>query len=284
MFKTKLMLAIAAVGVSASASAALDGNPGNGEFVFSAYDSAAGVGYTFDLVDSGFASVFVQGTDANSGIRMNNFIGTTNGSTLPVSLPADRILFDAALPSFGDFLSAGSYAAVQWSLASIDTSGNTRVIHTVAAGASYDASPYTNAGVKSITDVPFFYFGAVNSKGTMGSEADGYAITTPADATAYAGNTGNNFNNTAVKITGGLDDVLDLYVAGQISRTTANLDNPSFFGALESADGLKITSKVYMADDGMYHLQISAVPEPSTYAMLLAGLGLLGFAARRARV
>lgn len=31
-------------------------------------------------------------------------------------------------------------------------------------------------------------------------------------------------------------------------------------------------------------LSIAAVPEPSTYAMLLAGLGMLGFAARRKRV
>jgi hypothetical protein len=28
---------------------------------------------------------------------------------------------------------------------------------------------------------------------------------------------------------------------------------------------------------------VTAVPEPETYAMLLAGLGLIGFAARRAR-
>ena len=31
------------------------------------------------------------------------------------------------------------------------------------------------------------------------------------------------------------------------------------------------------------HVQISAVPEPETYAMLLAGLGLVGFKAARSR-
>ena len=35
------------------------------------------------------------------------------------------------------------------------------------------------------------------------------------------------------------------------------------------------------ADSTRFTMQISAVPEPETYAMLLAGLGLLGLATRR---
>jgi hypothetical protein len=31
-------------------------------------------------------------------------------------------------------------------------------------------------------------------------------------------------------------------------------------------------------------IDVAAVPEPETYAMLLAGLGLLGFAARRKKL
>lgn len=35
--------------------------------------------------------------------------------------------------------------------------------------------------------------------------------------------------------------------------------------------------------DYVYSLEVSAVPEPETYAMMLAGLGVLGFLARRRR-
>ena len=34
-------------------------------------------------------------------------------------------------------------------------------------------------------------------------------------------------------------------------------------------------------DDFVVGVNLSPIPEPETYAMLLAGLGLLGFAARR---
>jgi hypothetical protein len=35
------------------------------------------------------------------------------------------------------------------------------------------------------------------------------------------------------------------------------------------------------ASFGQYSVAISAVPEPETYAMLLAGLGLIGYSTRR---
>ena len=42
--------------------------------------------------------------------------------------------------------------------------------------------------------------------------------------------------------------------------------------------------KIYMAFDGdlrIYEISPAPVPEPETYALMLAGLGLVGFAARR---
>lgn len=62
----------------------------------------------------------------------------------------------------------------------------------------------------------------------------------------------------------------------------------SFVGFVSSAS---LTSLSFSVGDqiGVWptvndlHLSVSAVPEPGTYAMLLAGLGMVGFAARRRR-
>ena len=65
----------------------------------------------------------------------------------------------------------------------------------------------------------------------------------------FAGGFPSSITFSGVRYSGTLDDYIDPGV------TTKNYNSPAFF--------------------------ISAVPEPETYAMLLAGLGLLGFMARR---
>jgi hypothetical protein len=51
---------------------------------------------------------------------------------------------------------------------------------------------------------------------------------------------------------------------------------------LFSFDGRAIVAKTYLQND-QWRLQVAAVPEPETNAMMLAGLGLMGFIARRRR-
>ena len=287
MLKTKLLVGALAFGVSVAANATFT-VPGNSEFAFSAWDSNAGVGYTYDLEDGGFNTLL------GSDVRMGSFIGalthTTTSMNSTLGTGVTGVLFDFALPSFGAFLSRVAVADVQWNLVSIDNTGLNRVIQTVSA-APGATSPYTNAAVRSAVSATNIYFGAVNSaeNGTMASADDGYAITTLADGTRYAGNAptfGSNFGNTGVANAGGLDQALDLYVFGQVSQstTTANNARASFFGALADVTGNGAVSRVYVGDAGEYRLQIAVVPEPETYAMLLAGLGLIGFAARRRRL
>ena len=70
----------------------------------------------------------------------------------------------------------------------------------------------------------------------------------------------------------------------QFATFTGN-NTTTAFGTL--ADGqYHLDISGYLGDQaniGQYSIAISAVPEPETYAMLLAGLGLIGFSARRRR-
>jgi len=47
--------------------------------------------------------------------------------------------------------------------------------------------------------------------------------------------------------------------------------------------GAKIEDDYFIDDDRHDHIAAAPVPEPETYAMMLAGLGMLGFVARRRR-
>ena len=83
MFKTQLIAAALALGFSGMASASItSAATGNTEFVFSAFDSTNGVGYTFDMADIGFDSIY------GSNVRMNSLIGSLNNVNSVGTTPA----------------------------------------------------------------------------------------------------------------------------------------------------------------------------------------------------
>ncbi len=67
--------------------------------------------------------------------------------------------------------------------------------------------------------------------------------------------------------------------SGESVSWYTNFVNPTGFVTPEFA--LHVQSIGSNGDSGWYVPTVSAIPEPETYAMLLAGLGLLGFVARR---
>lgn len=99
---------------------------------------------------------------------------------------------------------------------------------------------------------------SMNLLGTSYSLADGAA---PAEVAYYDGNfVGLSFSNAT-------GDPLFSLVAGSSALSEA-------FIAYDSPQGFSGTGSVTFT---------TAVPEPDTYAMMLAGIGLLGFMARRRR-
>lgn len=287
-FKTQIAVASLALGLASGAHAAI-ATPGNsGEFVFSAWGN--GYGYTFDLYDEGFADVL------GSNVLMNSLIGTQfnvgavpdspAGVTVSGGFKAGDVVFDMALPGFDTFLSnAGSSDAVMWNLISLDLSGIRRLIQTVA---QTPTSMISDAALINSANAMDFYNAAANTAMVDMGAADSYALTDSNQGTAYAGTVGGNFGGKGGFFNAAsLDTEMDLYVL-RSRGTTPVVNNVGAFGQLLGDDGNGLTAKVYLSDAGAYHLQLAVavapVPEPETYAMLLAGLGLVGFMARRRKL
>lgn len=284
MFKMKLLATVAAIGLAGAANAAIGpASSGNTELAFSAF--VGDVGYTYDLEDAGFNSVF------GTNVRMNSLIGSGNqvpGNAAQLALStialtqsvSNGIVFDLALPGFSDFLTlAGGASGVQWSLFSGESSGVRRIIQTVSATPT---EGLVTSGINTAVANVGQYYDANNSGGTHTGDplVDGYRITQRIDGLAFGGNIVPASNTTYASV-GGLDDTLDLFVV-RGNTATANTALGGF-AQLVGATGGDVVAKVYVGDAGEYRFQVAVVPEPETYAMLLAGLGLIGFAARRAR-
>lgn len=277
----KLVAAVVLSVTAMSANAEIEANNGNSEFAFSAWDADAGIGYTYDLNWNKYLNDFV-GIDqpANATGNAALFAGAKVQSSL---IGAGGVIFDDVLTGFGG---AGftNLANVQWNLAAFDSTGRTRLLVT-QGDAGLPFTPTQVQGKAAVTGA-FGYAAAADSFMTdlsFGVGTDSYAYTIAANGSAYAGNLGSGYDNNLADTTNVLGGTSNLFFLGQ--TTQANTAAPSFVQQLTSVDGNAIVAKTYL-QDGVWRLNISAVtvaavPEPETYGMLLAGLGLIGAIARR---
>lgn len=284
--KRKLQVLAATVVLAATAGTAQariqDAMDGNSEFIFSAYDINVGRGYTYDLENSGWVT--------NADVRFTDFVGSDGGVAVTptgavVMTPnASGTFFDILLPGFAGFLANVTLSDVLWNLAAGDSKGRKQMLTTLQDPGS---NLLKNGKISDAVGRINQYVGAVNGYGThYGFDVadDGWATTVAGDGTAYSGNTptwghaiGNQCNFTGCNTTAGLGGSTNLYMFYQTSTSVLSSN-----GGLVKLhwNGNPVFGQVYEASDG-YHLRIAAVPEPSSYAMLLGGLGLLGFMARR---
>ena len=114
-----------------------------------------------------------------------------------------------------------------------------------------DYVPTTTAGLRNLT-------GRVNSDGTVSL----YAITATVSDAAEPGADPNRL----------------VLVTDQLSFLTAAQASTESFITLETAAYGEVLRGVSIAPEG---LVLAPVPEPETYALMLAGLGMLGFVRRR---
>lgn len=257
-FKMKAIVAAIALTASMSASAAMElATPaGHSSLILTVLDTTAGVSATFDL-----------------GYDKDSFSQTANNSWN---------------------LSTGNYASAWTSFWNTATAANTQ--YAVYAGDNLggvvagDKSIFTTAGVATLPttgNTPLasqqtsfdVYITASNLLGNHGSVADGASFAdSVTGGNAYAGKAAYAYG-TAGKIAGvggdttgliGTDlNVWNIVRATGLNATTTKLS----VGAINPAFNLATT--------GALTYTAAVVPEANTWAMMLAGLGLLGFVARR---
>lgn len=257
--KLKLIAAAALLAATGAANAAIDnGATGNGELFFTAWDGANS--YTYDLnttIDAFQASVSATGT------------GTYLDATL------DTL--------FTTYLSTANMATMVWNIVAVDANGARRVVDTYSSLPSTTVQADQTRNAISATQS---FIGAVNTG--IAAQGNGnsavFAINTP----GYANNT------TGIRF--GSNNGGSAQFSINNTGTTANNSYENGLGMVligAGASGIAATTFTPYMDEGFAvrayfdassgRVTIAAVPEPETYALMLAGLALMGGIARRRR-
>jgi len=155
-------------------------------------------------------------------------------------------------------------------------------------GGREDAMINTTAGVLTATflgfealDTDTFIFslssGTLSNKGALNATISGTVAAGPLDFT-FA----DLFQGTSIGNGQNLGDFTSYAVLGSFA---GSVFTPFTLGGaydliLGFNDGLRVDSDY---DDMVVGLKVVAIPEPETYALLMAGLGAVGFVARRRR-
>lgn len=257
--KLKLIAAAAVLAASGAANAVIStGASGNGDMFFSVWDGFNS--YTRDL-----------------NITINAFEAAIAApGLLPGTVPGSFSFGADAL--FTSFLSTANLSTLVWNLVATDSAGPQRSIYTYSTLPGTRIDSITNRLAVGSSDR---FAGLVNSEALFSSGADSavFAAGTP----AYAGQEGFgprifnllNFSTAGSAANNSLASGLNMVrVNGAPSGNALTTYTPYL------DEGFAVRA---FLDTGSGTLSIAAVPEPETFAMLLAGLGLMGAIARRRR-
>jgi hypothetical protein len=256
------LIALAAMLAAGSANATIvDGSLGNGELYMTVLDSVGQQSYTLDL-----------------NLTMNDFL-----AGVAVSGASYAYAADANMTSF--LSGVADVSSLSFAIGAMDTTGTSVADHHrfVTTASVIDAVD-TNASLKNLGTSGAQFLGDTNSLIGAGNSL----IVTDPSIVAYAGsaqwgsNWGNQFNGIS---TGLIGSDLNLYLFEQTTGAsgfgpTAPQNQPSTYASI-----LQGGSQVFANLDMSGNLTIAAapVPEAETYAMMLAGLGLVGFMVARRR-
>ena len=275
--KFKLMAAAVALAASVGAHAAIaNGDTGNGGLIFTVWDAGLTDATTDDrayLRDLSFGSSLLQnGVD---GGNLDNWASATTNVAPGPALVADKQTFpntifnvaaDANLQSF--LAATNDLSRLQWNIVAADGNGTDRHLTT-----STSIAPMTYTQFRTLTGGVNTYLSNVNPQLGANESINLFG------GDAWLGLWGDNVAKKLVGSTNaaGINNPLNFFVMSEraASGSTTTLTDVQQFKTAKG-DSMQWT---LAADGGLTY--VAAVPEPSEYALMLAGLGMLGFIARR---
>lgn len=257
-------LAVAAAGANAAID---DGSTGNGELFLSVWNDAGS--YTRDL-----------------GYTINQITGTSStaiGATSLLGQAGLMSLVFAADNTFSSYLSGvaaanfGSLSSLKFSVVSTDINGTFRQLTTYSTLPTETMDMSTaSAGLTNVTT----YLNKVNP---LLGDAQSMTVTNGdsawAGVAAFNDNLGgvSNFSNAGTLL--GNNSAANGLNFQRLVITTAGV--VSYNQLSDAATDPATPVKVWFDASNALHIAAAPIPEPSEYAMLLAGLGMLAAVARR---
>jgi hypothetical protein len=295
--KLKLIAAALALVAAGSAQAAMQGaTSGNGELLLNLriYNGAQNAG------GDDMSAVF------DLGVTMNDYLAIKNTAGFTQTWNLNAANYGSA---FADILAfAGANAAnIEYNVIALDNTGTN-----VAGGSRYlttaVVNPFpalSNSGLNGFSGMNSYLLDN-NSRGTHDTQDNGASTAVQTDGTnVYFGSINGGQGDTWKGLTTA-DTTAKLGVAqnfwflttSSTSNTAQSTKQPfgvDFNGnspTLAALDAVSVLSKTgtefgkwnVVADGTVTFVIPSPVPEPETYALMLAGLGLVGFMARRRKI
>lgn len=276
--KIKLIATLLGLAIAGGANAAIDtSSAGNGELFFQLWDTNG----TPDKADD---RNYVRdlGSLTNGG-ALNNWASPTTSPT--ATLVADKLVpqvggifalgADANLTSF--LSGTSNVAGLRWNITAVDSSGTDRFL-TTSSGITTAQSP-TYTQLRTYASQGDIFLAGVNP--ALGAQESVVLNGAAAGISVFGGNIGGKTTGTgAFSTDGAVGDSLGFYLLSE--KATTGTTTKATLNQFSDASGNALTWQ--FKSDGSLTYAVAAVPEPESYALFLAGLGMIGAIARRRRL